>query len=796
MIYKQFGFQNKIMSPVSSDENDFNTLANMAKNPQQSHVSTMDEAKDFKTSQLQYLIAGDLQNGVRGNDTFKNASLVFVDFDDVDDEDKFLSTVGIKLVHYSYILYPSVSYGFKGTRYHLAVEPSRPLTNKHEKAACISSINNMLGVESDEAMTTWAQMFSAPVTTPVNKHGKIIIHTGEQKYDVDKAVADYKPAVKPVATVTPAATMGNHEAVLPDEYVHEKLAEYAYETHIETEKDFSDKMLQLIAYQQAGVISIKALDKAMEVLANGNGEWAADNKTKLAEHIHHQMEPNKMPFDIAFNTITPVHERADESRSYSAKSIALALSLKAATRLKELKKEQMRVNPRSTKEPVLSLSDLSDIMLSSVPMWMDRSQTNSAIWMWDAKKKIYRSDDEIFTNYLMMVSKNVTSKVIDNVKTQLRADDMVKDGHEEDSQWLVPCNNTIVDLKHMSKIDYCPFYHFVSKIATNFSPDALKKDINIDGWKPGEWLMSLACNDSGLYKLLFEIIGDAAQSNYCRQMAVWLVGNQNNQSKNGSNGKSTFETLIRAIVGDNNVANLKADQFSERFALNDLIGKSCVIGDDVQSGIFIENQSSFNSAVTGDVIRADIKNKQPISFVFRGTIIQSTNGLPKFMNQSNGTNRRMLAVPFNASFPAAIANDAIKTDYVHRQAVREWFLANALLIVSRAPKFDIPKQSKDAISQFAKGNDQLANFMDEKAEELGLTESTVVPLNWLYPRFVSFCDDYGFAHPLSRPSFTQRMIEYGWTKAKKCASKDTFHPEYSADVKNYEGKRQACLVKA
>lgn len=794
MLYKQFGFKNKTMSPVSSTESDFNTLASMAKNPQQAMVKNIDEATSYKASQLTYLIAGQLQGGVRSNEAFKNASLIFVDFDDITDEDKFLSKVAIKLVHANYILYPSISYGFKGVRYHLAIEPNRPMVNKHEKAACISAVNHLLGVDSDEAMQTWAQMFSAPVQTPSNKRGKIIIHVGEQKYDVDAAIASYKPAAKPVSVPMPAVKI-NHEAVLPDDFVLETLSEYAYENNITTEKAFSDKMLQLIAYYQAGVISMIALDKAMTVLADGNKQWEADNKSKLMDHLHHQLAPNKMPFDIAFKTLTIIHQRADEGRQYTAKSIALALSLKAATRLKELKSEQMKVNPRSAKEPALSLSDLSDIMLSSVPMWMDRSQTNSAIWVWDAKKKIYRSDDEIFTNYLMMVSKNITSKTLDNVKVQLRADDMVRDGHEEDSQWLVPCNNTIVDLKHMKKIDYCPRYHFVSKIATNFNPDVLKKDINIDGWKPGEWLMSLACNDSGLYKLLFEIIGDAAQSNYCRQMAVWLIGNQNNQSKNGSNGKSTFEALIRAIVGDKNVANLKADQFSERFALNDLVGKSCVIGDDVQSGIFIENQSSFNSAITGDVLRADVKNKQPISFVFRGTIIQSTNGLPKFMNQSNGTNRRMLAVPFNASFSAAVANDAIKTDYVHRQEVREWFLANSLLIVSRAPKFDIPAQSKDAISQFAKGNDQLANFMDEKAEEIGLTESTVVPLNWLYPRFVSFCNDYGFAHPLSRPTFSQRMSEYGWTKAKKRVNKGNFHPEYSTDLKNYEGKPVSVLSK-
>jgi len=71
----------------------------------------------------------------------------------------------------------------------------------------------------------------------------------------------------------------------------------------------------------------------------------------------------------------------------------------------------------------------------------------------------------------------------------------------------------------------------------------------------------------------------------------------------------------------------------KRFMINELIGKTVNIGDDLQSNVYIDNSSNFNSAVTGDVIFTDRKNKTPVSFRFKGTVIQSTNEMPSFKNR-------------------------------------------------------------------------------------------------------------------------------------------------------------------
>src|SRR5699024_11340730 len=89
-----------------------------------------------------------------------------------------------------------------------------------------------------------------------------------------------------------------------------------------------------------------------------------------------------------------------------------------------------------------------------------------------------------------------------------------------------------------------------------------------------------------------------------------------------------------------------SDLFDHEFKPSVLEGKTLVIGDDVPVGVNIEDSSNFNSVVTGDSILVNVKKKQPYRAVFRCTVIQSTNGMPRFKNKTGGTNRRLIIVPF------------------------------------------------------------------------------------------------------------------------------------------------------
>jgi putative DNA primase/helicase len=794
MLYEQNGFKNSTMEAIPTLSSDYEQLKQMAQHPQMANVDK-NSVSDFKANSLQYIVAGTLDGGKRSNDTYHNASLVLVDFDEVDDEAAFISRVATTFSQVSYALYPSISYGFKGIRYHLAIDPSRPMKNKEEKTAVIGMINQLLGIQSDEAMTTWAQMFSAPVETEQNKD-KIIIHDG-QKFDVEQAIADYQPDDEKATKTTKIEAIyrfGN-SAKYDDEYVHELLTEWVAENQLANEKTFSQLMIQLISYYQHNDLSKNALYDAMDVLAGDNEDWKADNETKLNEHMKTHYSPNSVPFKVLFKTLVPIYEKAGENKTYTAQSISLSLVRDAKQRKAEKQQSLEAVDPKTKKVASLNIADVADIILKNVPMWMDRKLVNSPIFMYDPSKGIYSSSETLFSNLVHKVQPEMGSKQISDVYSILTDDDRVRDGKPAHDKMLVACANGVFDLKQQKLVSFGPKFHFVAKIATNYNPSVQEPVIKTkDGkeWKPLEWLKTLANGDKEVLAVLLQIIGDACQSSYSRRQAVWLIGDTNSNRKNGANGKSSFEALVEAIVGSENTAHLKADQFGERFALNELMGRSLVIGDDVQAGKFIADQSDFNSAITGDVLRADVKNKQPINFTFNGTIIQSTNEMPRFANQSEGTNRRMLIVPFLQHFDLNKADEEIKTDYIHRPEVREWLLKHALVMTGKLDKFIQPKISQSLLEDFAKGNDQVANFMDEND-----FSSTRLPVQWAYQQFQQFCLDSGFRRPLSKPQFVKRMAEYGWTKKKTRVTEDTFVEGYQFDssIREYIGKVTWCLSK-
>lgn len=794
MIYEQNGFKNSVMTAVPSATTDFEQLKAMAKHPQQASVSK-DNVGDFKASQLRYIVAGNLDGGKRSNNTYHNASLVLVDFDEIKDEAAFLSKVSTTFDKISYILWPSISYGYKGVRYHLAIDPSRPLINKEEKTAVISMVNQCLGIESDEAMATWVQMFSAPCSTTANS-GKIVIHQG-QKLDVDAAIKNYKPEQKPADDMTKIEAIyhvGKQAVKYDDEFVHNLLKEWATENKVNEEKDFSQLMIQLISYYQHNDISECALQDAMDVLAGDNEDWKANNQAKLEEHLKTQYSANSVPFKVLFHTLVPIYEKASENKPYTTQSIALSLVRDAKQRKAEKQQALEATDPKTKKVAGLDIADVADIILAEVPMWMDRSLTNSPIFMYDPSKGIYSASETLFSNYVHKIQPATTSKQIADVYNILTDDDRVRDGKPVHEKMMVACANGVFDLKQQKLTKFSPKFHFVAKIATNYNPSVQEPVIKTKNgeWKPSKWLKMLANGDKEVLAVLLQVIGDACQSSYSRRQAVWLVGNPENAKGNGANGKSTFEALVEAIVGAENTAHLKADQFSERFALNELMGRSLVIGDDVQAGKFIEDQSAFNSAVTGDTLRADVKNKQPINFTFCGTIIQSTNEMPKFNNQTGGTNRRMLIIPFMAQFDLSKADESIKTDYIHRKEVREWLLKYSLMLTGKLDKFIQPKISQSLLKDFEKGNDQVANFMDEND-----FQSVTLPVRWAYQQFEQFCMDSGFRRPLSKPQFAKRMSEFGWLRKKTRVTEDSFVEGYQFDssIREYIGKVVWCLVK-
>ena len=291
----------------------------------------------------------------------------------------------------------------------------------------------------------------------------------------------------------------------------------------------------------------------------------------------------------------------------------------------------------------------------------------------------------------------------------------------------------------------------------------------IDGWDVESWLLDLMSGDEDLVKLLWQVISASLNGNYSYRKSIWLVGN-------GNDGKGTYQQLITNLIGNSNVAPLKLNQFAERFGLAIIEGKTVIIGDDVQAGIYVDESSNFNSVVTGEPVSVEKKGENPYMAVFKKTVIQSTNGMPSFKNKSNGTYRRIIIIPFLKTFNAKDDNWSIKDDYIKRPEVLEYVLWKAINL--DFDRFSEPKATEEQMKVFKKDNNTVLAFVEEWFDNF---ESTALPTRFLWWLYKEWCKENGYTS-LKKTTFEKELasnISDEWV-LKSSRVKGKFFPDEDA----------------
>jgi len=311
---------------------------------------------------------------------------------------------------------------------------------------------------------------------------------------------------------------------------------------------------------------------------------------------------------------------------------------------------------------------------------------------------------------------------------------------------LIPVNNGVYDKKQDKLLSFSPDFVFTTKIDTNYVENAEHPEFG--SWLFDDWLKEIACNDEEVIELLWQVINESLNGNYTRKKSFFLTGT-------GNNGKGTYQELLMNLVGRDNVGMLKANEFEHRFSLEAIKDKSLVVGDDVPPNVYIKDLSNFKSIITGDPVSIEGKNKPIYHDVLTPTIIQSTNGMPKSLDKSNGLLRRIVIVPFNAEFKAGISENVdIKEVFLRDKQLLEYVLFKAIKMDFKT--FTIPKQSVRALDEFKRDNDPLYEFKIEVMDEW-LTDC--IPKSLVYDVYVNFCEESGYKQLASR-KFHKELSEH------------------------------------
>lgn len=362
------------------------------------------------------------------------------------------------------------------------------------------------------------------------------------------------------------------------------------------------------------------------------------------------------------------------------------------------------------------------------------------------KAGLYIIDENYINALCRRYNSSLTQRDIKEIKAALLdTAPLVECCHDPN---LVPVNNGIINYETKTLMPFDSKYVFLSKSSTDYNPNAKNVIIsNPDGteWDVESWIESLVSNlpdKTEMADLLWKIIGAMVRYLVPWNKAVFLI------SPKGNNGKGTLCELMRSLLGKGNSVNIPITNFCKDFMLEPLINANAVITDENDVGTYIEAAANFKAAVTGDEIQLNRKYKAPITFRFRGVILQCLNDYPNYRDKSDSPYRRQLCVPMTQCFTGA-ERKYIKADYVHRKEVLEYVLFKVLnMDYDQLPE---PESCKIALEKSKEMNDPVLQFMNEVMYQFVWD---LVPYTFIYDLFKAwYVKNVPGRQPLSRNKF-------------------------------------------
>lgn len=256
---------------------------------------------------------------------------------------------------------------------------------------------------------------------------------------------------------------------------------------------------------------------------------------------------------------------------------------------------------------------------------------NGGDWLPDGRNHIQEETKRLLGEKF---SKNRNGEVIAHIQAST-----LKEMPPEPPANMISLANGIYDLNTETLGNYSPDYFFLNKIPVEYKPDACcPKIIKFFSEIVGE------PEKSKKEVLLFEIAGYCLYRSYKLQKAFVFVGE-------GCNGKSTYISLIKTLLGEKNVSGRTMQELeNNRFAAACLKGKLANTFADLPPSA-MKTTSFFKTLTGGDFIETEKKyGREPAKFTNTAKLIYSANKTPVNTDNTKAFYRRIIQIEFPFSF--------------------------------------------------------------------------------------------------------------------------------------------------
>ena len=265
-------------------------------------------------------------------------------------------------------------------------------------------------------------------------------------------------------------------------------------------------------------------------------------------------------------------------------------------------------------------------------------------------------------------------------------------------------------------------------------------------------------------RVLYQIIGFCISDIENIKKAIFLIGPANC-------GKSVILRFIQRLVGNEYVSNVSLANFSHRFSVIEMYGKTLNISGEVPSGVLSASAFDAFKAITGgDRVNLERKGQQPFYGVVNAKLLFAGNMLPTFA-KVDGTDslvERLHILIFDKSVTADEMDKGIEEKlWQERDAIVRYALEQLKYFLIKGKTFTVLDDEKVMLDEITKMANPIHDFL-ESCVEYG--DEYAVHISDVFDAYKDFAANEGLPD-IDRTTFRKLMsnqsnIKVGQTKRR------------------------------
>ncbi|WP_295219551.1 phage/plasmid primase, P4 family [Ruminococcus sp.] len=308
-----------------------------------------------------------------------------------------------------------------------------------------------------------------------------------------------------------------------------------------------------------------------------------------------------------------------------------------------------------------------------------------------------------------------------------------------DQAGILQFNNCIVDFsgEEVEVLEPSPAYFCNFRLPYDYDEEAKCPAFR-------EFLNDIFDGDNERIALIQEIMGACLFYEKCMQYLVVFLGN-------GSNGKSLLASVIKHMLGDQNVSAIALDKLSgDKFAKQNLDRKLLNISSETKSEK-IYSTADLKALTGGDSVEVEKKFKDAYTTEIYCKYILLANEMFQTDDNSEGFYRRLIIVPFNQHYYKLIPgeekdeNKQYQDIYLEGTLTQEcsgifnFALEGLLRLWENDFHFSYSTVCEQAKERFKKEHNIVMAFLNECLLIRGIDSKVKVKSSELFPKFERFC---------------------------------------------------------